>query len=422
MARKMIVNCGNCDARSVSEETLAAYDSIVINAGTVVVTPESKDLLNRCNVSLNCGKVLELAKDVRLHSVNGSAQIRSTDLMPENTYLYVDGSLEIGPGTEKVLEQCAGISVNGSVLCPESMSGRLGKLDVNGSTDCYPDDAILLKRSAVIDRLFALRARNKCYWSARRMFMVDSELDPAALRAKGVTFSTREVIVAESKVESLIELIDEKAQIIVVPDGTALVPDDLELDGTTVKKYGTRLYVTGDVKIRRESGEVLSQLEYLNIRGDVTVPESLKELLEEKATQIAGNIRVMRGRYISDSMSVRVSRRMLEQEDEGLSIIDCINVRIDKDIPNELIMERLFVSDCVRVCCTAEQESALEAVCEGVKRIGEGDSDGNDVGVGDLLKGAGDAVGGAPGTAEDASVAVGEPLGTKVINAANYVL
>ena len=29
MAKKMIINCANCDARKVSEETLAAYEEAV---------------------------------------------------------------------------------------------------------------------------------------------------------------------------------------------------------------------------------------------------------------------------------------------------------------------------------------------------------------------------------------------------------
>ena len=37
MAKKLIINCGDCDARNVSEETLAAYESIIINAGDYVL-------------------------------------------------------------------------------------------------------------------------------------------------------------------------------------------------------------------------------------------------------------------------------------------------------------------------------------------------------------------------------------------------
>lgn len=406
MAKKMIINCGDCDARNVSEETLAAYESIVINAGTVLVTPEAKNLLNRYAVTMNCGDVLELEKDVKLSQVNGSAQIRSSDMVPGRTYLVVNGSLEIGPNTEKVLQQYAGISVNGSVTCPESMGSYLNMLSVNGSTVCYPDEAVVLKRNAVIDKTFVLRAKKKLYWSAKRMIMVDPELDAAALAAKGATFSTKEVILAQSKVEALIDLIDEQAEIVIVPDGTAVIRDDVELNDMVLKKYGTKLYIIGDLHVPKEAGEALAQLEYLSVQGDAGVTEQWKELLLEKAVQITGDIKILRGRTITDKMSVRISGWMLEQESDGISVVDCMKVRLDEDIPNRLILERLSVRDCMNVECTPEQESALGAVCEDVMKIGRGEE--SDLGIGDILKGV---LGGAK-----------ELLDTKVINAGDYVL
>ena len=406
MAKKMIINCGDCDARNVSEETLAAYESIIINAGTVLVTPEAKNLLNRYAVTMNCGDVLELEKDVKLSQVNGSAQIRSSDMVPGRTYLVVNGSLEIGPNTEKVLQQYAGISVNGSVTCPESMGSYLNMLSVNGSTVCYPDEAVVLKRNAVIDKTFVLRAKKKLYWSAKRMIMVDPELDAAALAAKGATFSTKEVILAQSKVEALIDLIDEQAELVIVPDGTAVIRDDVELNDMVLKKYGTKLYIIGDLHVPKEAGEALAQLEYLSVQGDAGVTEQWKELLLEKAVQITGDIKILRGRTITDKMSVRISGWMLEQESDGISVVDCMKERLDEDIPNRLILERLSVRDCMNVECTPEQESALGAVCEDVMKIGRGEE--SDLGIGDILKGV---LGGAK-----------ELLDTKVINAGDYVL
>lgn len=406
MAKKMIINCGDCDARNVSEETLAAYESIVINAGTVLVTPEAKNLLNRYAVTMNCGDVLELEKDVKLSSINGSAQIKSTDVVPVRTYLDINGSLEIGPNTEKVLQQYVGISVNGTVTYPESMGGFLSVLSVNGSTVCYPDDAIVLKRNAVIDKVFALRAKKKLYWSAKRMIMVDPELDAAALAAKGATFSTKEVILAQSKVEALIDLIDEQAELVIVPDGTAVIRDDVELNDMVLKKYGTKLYIIGDLHVPKEAGEALTKLEYLSVQGDAGVTEQWKELLLEKADRITGDIKVLRGRTITGKMSARISGWMLEQEPEGISVVDCMKVRLDEDIPNQLILERLSVRDCMNVECTPEQKSALGAVCEDVLNIGKGGE--SDMGVGSILKGV-------PGGAK-------ELLDTKVINAGDYVL
>lgn len=410
MAKKMIINCANCDARKVSEETLAAYETIVINASTILVSPETKELMNRYGVVMNCASVMELDADVELSSVNGSAQIRSTDVVAGRRYLTVNGSLEIGPGTQKVLDQYVGISVNGSVSCPESISAYLGKIKVNGSTNCYPDDAIILKRSAVIDRLFALRAKNSLYWSARRMIMVDPQLDAAVLEKKGATFSTKEVIIAESEVEDMIGLIDEKAEIVIVPDGTAVVLDDVELDEMTLKKYGTKLYIIGDLKVKGEAAPLLEQIEYLNIRGDAAVAEELKMQLMGAITEISGEVKLLKkpkGRRIEDKLSLKLSRWLVEQEADGISVSDCLNVALDADIPNDLILEKLSFSDCMKIKCSPEQEAAVAAVSEDVLSIGEGGGD-DGMGIGDIIKGA---LGGAK-----------ELLNTKMVNTSNYVM
>lgn len=410
MAKKLIINCGDCDARNVSEETLAAYESIIINAGDLLVTPETRTLLNRYGVTINCGDVLEVEKDVKITTVNGSGQIKCTDVVMEKTAANFNGSLEISPGTQAVLDSYVSITVNGPLTIPESMSGYIGKIKVNGPVICYPDDAILLKRSAVIDRLFPLRAKNKLYWAAKRMVMVDPKLDADKLVEKGATFSSKEVILAESKVEALIGLIDEKADIVVVPDGTVVIQDDVELTAVTVKKYGVQLYITGDVKVTAESEEVLRQMEYLKVCGDASVPEDLKDLLLEKA-EIDGDIKTPKlrnGRLISEKMEFRVTKWMLEQETQGVCLENCLNVIIDEDIPNELILEKLSIYDCLDVKCSAQQASAVGMICEDVLSVGPGDGDGDGLGISAMIKAA-------MGSSENAD-------DVKVINAGDYVL
>lgn len=407
MAKKMVINCANCDARKVTEQTLSAYESVVINAATVVVSPEGKELLNRYGVSMNCANVMELEADVELCTCNGSLRIDSSDLVTGRKFLTVNGSLEIGPDTAQVLEQYVGIMVNGSVMYPESVSGYIGKLQVNGSTTCYPDGAIVLKRNAVIDKLFALRAKQSLYWSSKRMIMVDPQLEPAKLAAKGATFASGEVILAESKVEEMIGLIDDKAQIIIVPDGTAVILDDVVLDDMIAKKYGTSLYVFGDLKVNADSEGVLRQLSYLNVRGDVKVTAELKPLLMEKLTEISGKVEVpkhFKGRLITEKMHVHITKWLLEKEPDGLRLEECVTVAIDEDVPKELILERLSISECVSVKCSKEQEDVVAAVSEEVVSIGEG----GEGGLSDMLK---DSLGG-----------LGDLLNTKMVNAADYVL
>lgn len=410
MGRKMIINCSMCDTRKVREETLAEFEHITINASLILVSQESKLLLDKYPVQMNCSDVVELDGNVQMSAVNGVSQIKSSDPVGGKRYMVVNGSVEIGPGTEKVLENYIGITVNGSATYPDSISGHLGMMKVNGSTTCYPDGAIVLKRNAVIDKLFTLRAKNSLYWAAKRMIMVDPALDPARLEAKGVSFSTKEVILAEGLVEGLIGMIDEQAEIVIVPDGTTVILDDVDLDDTTVKKHGEKLYIIGDLKVAEDSADALKDLKYLNVRGDVRVAESLKDLLTEIPGEITGDVEIMRkskGRVIFDQMNVTVTKWLLEQSPEGLHIEDVMTVKVVEDVPKELILERLTVSDVMTVMCSDEQKDAMTAVCNDVMTIGSRE-EADKMGIGDMIK--------------SSMGAVADLLNTKVVNCSEYVM
>lgn len=61
--KKLIINAAICDARSVSETTLESYEDININAATVLVSNETKELMARYNVTMNTAEVTEVSKD-----------------------------------------------------------------------------------------------------------------------------------------------------------------------------------------------------------------------------------------------------------------------------------------------------------------------------------------------------------------------
>ncbi len=376
MGKQLKINCALCDARNVSEETLAAYEKITVNAASVLVSPRSQALLAKYRVALNTAGVTVVPEDVEAQIVNGEGTIRRDGPIPkEKRFLLVNGSLEIEVGTEEILEQYVGGTVNGSIRCPESMAGYLGRFQINGSTTCYPDGAIVLKRSAVIDRPFVLRAKNALYWSAKRMIFVDPKLDPAVLAAKGARFQTEEALVAEGLLEALLPLIDERAELVPVPDGTKVALDDLALDEVTEKRYGTKLYILGDVVVKPEGKAFLRNAGYLHIRGDVQVPPELRDLLLEKA-EIDGDVKLLRpkkdrGRVIEDMTKVRLTQWLLENSPNGLRIEDCAEVVIDPDVDKKLILERLRIEDCAAVRCAPEQEDAVAAVCEDVPQIGQ---------------------------------------------------
>lgn len=409
MAKKLIINCATCDARNALEENYAHYEQITINCAMVLTSPNAKAVMNKLPFTLNCANVLEVEGDADVRTVNGSGEIKRGDAVPASKYyMMVNGALTIGPGTQEQLAQCVGMTINGSLTCPESIYSILKGVNINGATICYPDGAIVLKRNAVIDKLFVLRAKNSLYWSGRRMIMVDPELDAHKLRSKGTTFSTKEVIISQSKVEALIDLIDEKAEIIIVPDGTAVVLDDITLNGDALRRYGKKLYIIGDVTVSEDAG-ALDELKYLNIRGDVTVPQEHKEKLLAVLTEISGEVKIAKpkGATLEDKPFVKITKWMLERQPLGISVSDCAIVKIADDIPKELIAQRLRIEDCAVVKCSEELEDAVTMVCTDVAKIGGAEED-DGLGIGDMLKGA---LGGIKGALE-----------TKVINAADYVL
>ena len=408
MAKKLMINCANCDARKVQEENYAHYEQITINCANVLTSPGAKAVMSKLPFALNCANVTEIPDDAELRSINGSCEIKAGDKISEKKfYLHINGSLTIGPDTQAQLAQCVGLTVNGSLTCPESIYAALPAGHINGATICYPDGAIVLKKNTVIDKVFTLRVKNSLYWAPKRLIMVDGQLDPDALKAKGATFSTREVIMAQSKAEDLIDLINEDAQIVIVPDDTAVVLDDVTLDKDTLRRYGKQMYIIGDVTVP-EYADCLNDLTYLNIRGDAKVPADYKERLLRAITEISGDIKIAKpkGATLEDKPFVKITKWMLEQQPLGLDVVDCAIVTIADDIPKELIVQRLHIEDCAMVRCSEELEDAVTMVCTDVAKIGNAGED--DMGVGDVLK---NALGGIKGALE-----------TKVINAADYVL
>lgn len=402
--KKLVINCATCDARNATEETFAPFEEITVNAAVVISNPVSRELMNRFGVRLNCASVVDVPEGADFSNINGPYEIRSTDLLPSRHFLMVNGPLTIGPDTQKVLEQYVGVHVNGPVTCPESISALLGAMQINGPIICYPDGAIIMKRSCVVDRTFVLRAKNASYWAAKRFVMVDPSIDTKRLKEKGARFIAKEVIIAESFVEEMVDAIDEKAELIIVPDGTNVLLDDVKFDAQMASKLGSKLYVAGDFQVGKDAAVQLEALEYLVILGDAMVPDSLRANLIAKAQQIVGNVCRLRGRVISDGISCRVTKWLLEKETDGVYVCDHATVSIDEDIPKDLIYDRLSIRDVASVRCSEEQEDVVKMICEDVASIGSKSGEN----LKDMIKNI-----------------VGDPkelLQTKFINAANYVL
>lgn len=366
--KKLVINAAVCDATRTHEETLAGYESITINSAMLLTTPETRKLLHNYNVMMNCNNVLEIDSDVEIIMQNGHYTISASDAAGKKAFLFLNGSLTIEPGAEKALSRFVGMHVNGSVTYPDSLAPYLGSLKVNGSVNSYPDDAILLSNTFIVDKTFIKRCKNVKYFARKRVVIIDNALDIAGMVNKGAMFLTKTAIISESLVDAALPLFQETTEIITVPDGCSFINDSVKLNKSLLIKNGTKLYINGDLAIDSEARDLLEKIEYLYVNGGVSLPESLEEIFSRINAQY-NELVLVRGKCIEDKIRITIDRRMLEQNPEGITVKDCVNVIIAEDVPPELILERVEFYDCVNISCFPEQRSAVEQVSDDVVNI-----------------------------------------------------
>ena len=380
MERKkfFIINTALLDARNVQESTLAAYDKVIINASTVITSPASRALLDQYGVVINGANFISVEGPVRLSVINGPAEIKPGQTLPEGQIVLVaNGPLHIAEGSEAVLSHYAAIQINGPVTCPESIAAHLTMANINGPVSTYPDGCIRLKPTAVLDRTFPLRAKEDALYYARsRVVALAPDIDFVRLAEKHVRFSTKALLVSESLAEAAVPLFNEEAEITVLPDGCAFAEGGAVLDDTLLRHCGDKLYVSGDLNIPRSGVALLGQLSYLRA-GDLGVPRGLEAAVKDALADLDADyerIRTVAGTVLCDKIHVKVDRAMLEQAEDGLGITDCVDVKFAKDVPAQLLRERLIsVTDCVNLRCTPEQRSAIELVAEDVVFLHDGE-------------------------------------------------
>lgn len=372
------VSAAICDVRFATEETLSAYEKVTIGCATLITNPEATALLRRCQVKIGAANVVNVEGDVRMNTVNGSMCLTPNQIPPEGkNILVVNGSLDIVPGCEEVLKSYVSMTVNGSVDVPESMTGLLGGVTVNGTIHAYPDGCIRLKPTTVLDRTFPLRAKQDAlYYAANRIVALAGDIDFRKLAEKNVRFSTGELLITEGLVEAALPLFDEKADIRILPDGCAWLDDDTVLDETVIRRHGGKLYIDGDL-ILLEDGPWLDQVSYLRVDGDVLVTRDLEDRLNAMDADY-DTLYHVGGTLQMDKSNARLTRDMLESAERGVSFVSCANVEVDEDIPVQLLREKLVsVIACANVVCTGEQQAVIEQVACDTVNIGPED-DGED--------------------------------------------
>lgn len=279
MKKNLNVDAMILDLRDVQEDLLAQYEQITLDCMIALTTPRVQALLSRHNVVLDSMLCQNVPEDAAAGLVNGKLTLNASSQPAAGQLLVVNGKLTIAPDAAQVIQQYAGVIVNGKICCPQSLAALVSShCTLNGKLVVYPDDAVILPgRTAKLDPSFLLRAQPRLYWNERLFLAADPRLDAAALAAKGCRFAAPRAVLCESLAPVLAPLFPDDAELVLVPDGTAVVDDDLDLTPAALRRYGTRLFVLGDVTIPAESAEALARIESLHCTGSVQLPEALEE-------------------------------------------------------------------------------------------------------------------------------------------------
>jgi len=365
--KKLIINSAVCDARYVSESTLEAYESIVINAASILVTRETRELMSRYNVTMNAEDVTEVPADAELMIENGKYEITGSTVIGRPAVLIVNGKLDIGKGSQEVLKKFISITVNGLISYPSDMKGQLPKLIVNGSTDCYPGDAIRLKSNFLVNRIFIIRARDTKYYVKNKVVIADGNLDISKLVEKGAAFITKQAIIAEDLLFGALKLFGEEVDIKTIPKDFSYVSDAV-LSDALVQKNGNKLFVDGDFTVNNESESALDKLTSIKVNGTVLIIKKLMDKFQSLDAEY-NEIRTIKEKILSDKVNVEIDKRMVTNQEDGITVTDCGMVHLNEDITPEEIEEKLEFTDCGCIFCYPDQRSAVELVSDDVGRI-----------------------------------------------------
>lgn len=308
--------------------------------------------------------------DAKVNMVNGKTELTASHKPEGKSVLIVNGKANIAADAGDTLRAYGKDHRQRESPLPGRTGGLVTeKCTINGKLAVYPDEAVVLKGAVKLDRSFLLRAQARLYWTEKQFVAVDPKLDAAALAAKGVRFAAPKAILLEQFTETLAPLFTENTELIVLPEGTAVVDDDFELTPKTFRRYGSKIYVMGDVNISDDAAEVLGQVEYLHASGDVSLPAALEDVFYAIPDVEYEDLQMLTGHVVRNKPLLNIKPELLELDPAGVTCANCAVVTLDKTLTPEEIVAKLRLNCCAIVRCTAAQEAAAAAVAVNVAQI-----------------------------------------------------
>ena len=292
----------------------------------------------------NCAAVVRIPKDVRMTLMNGKAELGVSD-MSGRMYIIVNGVFVISPEVtpELLKEHCAGMMVNGTLRCSRSVSNAHSGMgaQINGSTEAYPDGAILrLDEDFVLDADTAGAAAPGLYAVSSLRVLYAAAIDTA--RERGLSFFTDAMVCREELRASAMELLrDCSPDVTLVPKGFEYVGELSDIDRLRARRLRGQVFAQGNVKLGKDvKPQDLKGLKALYIDGTLSMTEEQFDALadvdmdcESLKLSYAGDIEV------HDNYTL--SADALETLEGSHRLIVHGNVKLEEDVTAQLVQEKI---------------------------------------------------------------------------------
>lgn len=340
-----IKNVVMLDLTELTEETAAQIERID-NCVIVMLSEESARFLNRLAFE-NVVQSVVVAKGAKLVTVNGESIISPADHPMQKQYLMVNGRLVIQSGVtpDQLRQTLAGGIVNGTLVCTRSQAEVIREIgvNVNGSLEAYPNNAILHDGDLKVDALFGqMAANNSLHYAIGEIIAFEADL--RALADKGVTLMGRRMLVYTDALTDARRVFKGDAdRLIAIERGMRYVKDELTLDYAALRRLGKNIFVKGDVFISDDlkAEQLHGYLERLVVKGMLVCREPvLDDVLA--VTQDFGDLTVYEGRLIRNEGAMELSAASLEGFDEPVSIWSEGSLAFDADVTSELFLEKIL--------------------------------------------------------------------------------
>lgn len=366
----LIINCEICDIRSLNPENYKQYNKIAVNTELVLSNSRGKASLCDLNISFNAEEFLELNDDmnIEISSVNGSYSIAGDTYAKSNTMLIVNGSLYIAPNAKGALQSFFKITVNGSILCAESLAPFLSHVSANGSISFYPDNYTVLSDNFIIDKYFPLTAADKGKYFIQNVAKIkDKSVDLSLLAKKQVRFKTKKLILPEEKIDEAIPLFDNGTRFTIIPTGFSLVDSSVKLDENLIKQNGRKIFVNCNLDARNDFSSFISEIDELIVNGKVIVTQKTKDAFDSLNAKY-NKYEISKSVVIRDKPSVNLNNQLLKLSCDGVSIVNCAFLTISEDVSPHDILNLVELCNIAQVSCTKEQEAAIMIIGKNVAK------------------------------------------------------